>query len=83
VDPLLIEDLVRLGGGGAVGELRDDLRLNPGGVLLGDDVLEGGDDQDVDVELQELLVGDLDRRLPRGIDDGAGLFLDAAGEFQV
>jgi len=51
VDPLIVEDLIRLGGGGAVGELRDDLRLYPGGVLLGDDVLEGGDDQDVDVEL--------------------------------
>ena len=48
---------VRIRGGRPVRPLDDDLRLDGRGVLDRDLVFERGRDQDVDIELEEILVG--------------------------
>ena len=58
-DAVAGQDLVGLRGGRAVGRLGNEPGLDPAGVPLGDLVLEGGRDQDVAVDLQDLGVGDV------------------------
>ncbi len=56
-DVPLVEDLVGLRRRGAVGPLGHDLRLDLRRVVAGDGLLQGGGDQDVALQLQDLLVG--------------------------
>ncbi len=51
---VLEQDLVRLGRRRAVGRLGDEPGLDVAGVALGDLVLEGGRDEDVAVDLEDL-----------------------------
>jgi hypothetical protein len=53
-----LEHRVGVGGRRAVGALDDEARPDPVGVALVDDALEGGRDEHVDVELEQLGVGD-------------------------
>ena len=69
-DVVFEQDLVRLGRRRAVGELADDARLDVVRVVLRDDVLERARIEHVDLELQQVVVGDVLR---------AGESLDAAG----
>ena len=56
-DAALVQVLVRVGRRRAVGAFDDDLRADARRVVHRDLVLERGRNQDVDVELEELLVG--------------------------
>jgi len=58
-DAVGAQDIVRIGGRGAVGGLGDDLGLHAPGVLARDDAFERRRDEDVHGQLQELFVGDL------------------------
>ena len=53
-DVALFEDVVGIGGGGAVGAFGDDFCFDEGGVIGGDLGLGGGGDEDVAVELEDL-----------------------------
>ena len=55
----LVQDHVGFRGGGAIGELGQDLGLDPVGVLLGDLILQGRRDEHGHIEFQELFVGDV------------------------
>ena len=56
--PLVVEDLVGLGSGRAIGSLADDLGLDPAGVSLVDLVFQRGRHQHGDGQLQQLFIGD-------------------------
>src|ERR1041385_8810421 len=55
-NPFVLENLVGVRAGGAVGALADDLRLDVAGILAGDDVLGGGGNQHVAVDGEQLAV---------------------------
>ena len=60
--PRVGEDVVGVGLRRRVGRFDDDRRLDPRGVLGRDHAAERRGDQHVDVEFQQLLVGDSARR---------------------
>ena len=70
-DALVEKDAVGLGACRPVRSLRDDLRLDPRGIVLTDLVLDRRRNEDVAVELEELRVRDPLRTREPG--DGAGL----------
>src|SRR5207249_10817269 len=80
-DSALVQDVVRLGRRRAVRPFRDDLPLDPGGVLRRQDALQGARGDDVDGELQEIFVRDLPRTWES--DDAPGLLLEREDLFRV
>src|SRR5207249_6602487 len=73
-DASLVQDVVRLGRRRAVRPFRDDLPLDPGGVIRRQDAFQGARGDDVDREFQEIFVRDLPRT--RESDDAPGFLLE-------
>src|SRR5690606_4469342 len=57
-DVFFLQHLHGLGARGAVGALGDDPGVDAVGVVAGDHAIDGRGDEDVDVELEQVLVGD-------------------------